>query len=104
MFSGDAVAERVSAAPLAKNKSVSLVLVWPSTLMQLKVEAAALFAIPAKSFGAIAASVNTNANIVARFGPIMAAPFAKPVTRMSLSPREIDRELTLIFVSVVRMA
>ena len=41
----------------------------------------------ARSAGITAASVNTNASIVAMFGPIIAAPLAKPVSRTSAPSR-----------------
>ena len=79
-------------------------LVWPSTLMQLKVQAAARRAMARRSVGSTRASVRTKASIVAMFGPIMAAPFARPVNRTSTPSITATRVQILMRVSVVVMA
>jgi len=66
------------AAPLASSSTVSLVLMWPSTLTQLNDVSAASRRSRSASAGSIAASVSTTPSIVASRGPIIAAPFAMP--------------------------
>jgi len=72
-----------------------------STLMQLNERFAAIGASMARSAASMAASVKTNASSVAMFGPIIAAPFAKPQMR---TPSLSVRVATLMRVSVVRIA
>jgi len=68
------------AAPFAKKSTVSLVLMCPSTLMQLKLSSTAVRSIDWAVAGEREASVNTTHSMVAIFGPIMAAPLAIPQT------------------------
>ena len=68
------------AAPLARKSTVSFVLMWPSTLTQLKVSSAAAASSRWASSGSRAASVITTPSMVASLGPIIAAPFAIPNT------------------------
>ena len=69
------------AAPLANSSTVSFVLVQPSTVSAVNRGFSRSCASPARSRGAIAASVVTKASIVARFGLIIPTPFAAPPTR-----------------------
>ena len=66
------------AAPLAMSSTVSLVLVWPSTLTQLKVCSAASRRSRWASAAPTGASVRMMPSIVAIRGPIIAAPLAMP--------------------------
>jgi hypothetical protein len=65
---------------LASSSTVSFVLMWPSTLMQLKLSLVAVVKAAWAVAGLSAASVMTRASMVAMLGPIIAAPFAMPVT------------------------
>ncbi len=67
-----------SAAPFARTSKVSFVEVSPSTLMALNVCEFTSCSVFCSREGAIAASVATNASIVAIFGWIMPAPLAHP--------------------------
>ena len=79
---------------------MSLVLVCPSTLMQLNVSLQASRKIDCKSAGRTAASVSRKPSIVAMFGPIIAAPLANPAI---VAPP--TRTLAVLAtVSVVRIA
>ena len=64
---------------LASSRTVSLVLVWPSTLMQLKLASTAVFSSGGAASGERAASVRMTASMVAMLGAIMAAPLQTPV-------------------------
>ena len=65
-------------APLANRNTLSLVLVSPSTLMQLNVSSTAAFSARFSISGWIAASVVRTAIMVAMSGWIIPAPFAIP--------------------------
>ena len=92
------------AAPLASKSTESLVLMCPSTWMQLKVSATTLASSDCATSGAIAASVMTIPSMVAIRGPIIAAPFARPVIVMSLLDPVGTRQLANFgTVSVVIM-
>ncbi len=67
------------AAPLATSSTVSLVLMWPSTLMQLKLTSADARSAAWAVAGSSGASVMIKASMVAMLGPIIAAPLAMPV-------------------------
>ena len=73
-----ALIEGAPASPFASTNSVSFVEVSPSTLMALNVRPATSRSVFCSSEGAIAASVVTNASIVAMFGWIIPAPLAQP--------------------------
>jgi len=88
------------AAPLARTSSVSFVLLSPSMLMLLKLNATALRNKSASTSAAISASVTTIASMVAMFGWIIPAPFAMPYSRAEPA----CRNATLGRVSVVMMA
>ena len=65
---------------------MSLVEVSPSTEIALKLRSAARRRAACRYAGVAAASVITNASIVAMFGWIMPAPFANPTTRPRRPP------------------
>ena len=71
---------RRAAAPDARTKTVSLVLVSPSTDSWSQVRAAAGRSRLHRTSGATAASVSTTDSIVAMFGWIIPTPLAMPVT------------------------
>ena len=91
------------AAPFASRSTVSLVLICPSTWMQLKVSSTISASIVCAKAGEIAASVRTIPSIVAMRGPIMAAPFARPVMVYKPEGSPAGRRQLAIFgtVSVV---
>ena len=92
-------------SPLQINRSASLVLVWPSTLIRLNDFLAASVRTRCASAGVRLASVVMMANIVAMLGPIIPAPFARPAKLIfSLAPN--SNELKFVFgpLSVVRIA
>src|SRR5271167_2208292 len=93
-----------SAAPLARTSTVSLVEVSPSIEMALKVRSVTSCSVFCKRLGAMAASVATNASMVAMFGWIMPAPLAQP-TRCTRLPAILKEALAVLGrVSVVQMA
>ena len=59
--------------------TVSLVLMSPSTLIELNESSTASFVITLRSFSLTAASVTIKASIVAMLGAIIPDPFAAPV-------------------------
>ncbi len=82
---------------------MSLVLMCPSTLMQLKLLSTASRSRVWATSGVNAASESTAQSIVAMFGPIMAAPLARPQTCI-VRPRRVSvRPESLWRVSVVIM-
>jgi len=91
------------AAPLANSSNVSLVLMWPSTLMQLKLSSTAATSDAWASATVKAASVSTTASIVAIRGPIMPAPLHMPASRTVRPPSSSVRPAILCDLSVVVM-
>ncbi len=67
------------AAPVAKARTVSDVEVSPSMVMALKLPPTASTSASCRSVGAIGASVNRKASMVAMSGAIMPAPLAMPL-------------------------
>ena len=99
-----AAATRTPEAPVATSAQESLVDVSPSIVMALKDGATACARQrSSRSFGT-AASVATNASIVAMSGQIMPAPLAIPVTRIVSPSTATSREASLRTVSVVMIA
>ena len=97
------------AAPDARTKTVSLVLVSPSTDSWSQVRAAAGRSRPQRTSGATAASVSTTDSIVAIRGWIIPTPLAMPQTvtvtgRPSPPGSSTVVDATLVFESVVRSA
>ena len=92
------------AAPFASRMTESLVLSWPSTLMQLNESPTACFSIVCASSGFKAASVMMTHNIVAMFGAIMAAPLQTPLIRIAFPPMVTVAVACLGNVSVVIIA
>ena len=92
------------AFPVAKPKTVSLVDVSLSTLIELKLSLTPKFKSAWKSFGSISASVKIKASIVAIFGAIIPDPFDIPTIEISSSPILIFFPLALGNVSVVMIA
>ena len=82
----------------------SLVLSWPSTLMQLKESSTLWRIIVGASFGVSPASVMMTHSMVAMFGEIIAAPLQAPLIRTVLPPIVIDCVACLGNVSVVIIA
>ncbi len=97
------------AAPDARTKTVSFVLVSPSTESWSQVRAAAGRSRPHRTSGATVASVSTTDSIVAIRGWIIPTPLAIPLTvtragRPSLPGSSRIAVATLVFESVVRRA
>src|SRR5471030_2443747 len=89
------------AAPVAANRSVSLVEVSPSTVTQFSDLSAATVSNFCSTPPGILASVNTKPSIVAMSGAIMPEPFRKPLTVTVFSPILAWRVASLGNVSVV---
>ena len=70
--------------PLASMSTVSLVLMSPSTVMQLKVPATASESVFCRKLRGTEKSVARKASMVAMLGWIMPAPFAMPETKCFL--------------------
>ena len=83
---------------------MSLVLVCPSTEMQLNDSSTASARMPWRSAAATAASVRRNPSIVAILGPIIAAPLAIPSRVTSPPPTVARRATSFGRESVVRIA
>src|SRR5260370_28590546 len=96
--------EGAPAAPLARTSSESFVEVSPSMLIALNVRAVTSLSVFCSREGAMAASVVTNASVVAMFGWIMPAPLAQPTMWIRLWP--IVKEAAAVFgpASVVQIA
>ena len=94
----------IAARPVAASISVSEVEVSPSTVMQLKVRAFARASIACSRLRSTAASVKTNASIVAMSGAIMPEPLAKPAIRTGTPSSSTVVAATLAKVSVVMIA
>ncbi len=80
-----------------------MVLMWPSTLMQLKVSLTASTSDCWADGFSSGASVRIRASMVAMLGPIIAAPFARPQREISRPPICAERPAILWIVSVVSM-
>ena len=95
---------RTPLKPVADNVTASLVEVSPSTVIRLKLTLFARRNSLSSDDCSISASVAIKANIVARFGQIIPAPFDIPVIRQTLPSTSTSIVRSFGRVSVVRIA
>src|SRR3989344_6267318 len=92
------------AKPFAKTTTMSLVLMQPSTVMQLNVGSTASLSAAFKSGALMAASVIMYASIVAMLGWIMPEPLAQPPSVIFFPLMETCTAISLTAKSVVKIA